>query len=776
MSTDGPSKPEAAPSNFIRDIIDKDLEAGKYGGRVVTRFPPEPNGYLHIGHAKSICLNFGLARDYDGTCHLRFDDTNPSTEEVEYVENIQSDIKWLGFDWGEDLYFASDYFQQMYDYAEGLIKRGKAYVDSATLDEIRERRGSVSEPGTNSPDRDRSIEENLDLFRRMKAGEFPDGAYVLRAKGDMAAANMKMRDPLLYRIRHEHHYRTGDDWCLYPFYDYAHCLEDAFEGVTHSICTLEFENNREVYDWVLEEGGFAEPLPKQYEFARLGLNYTVMSKRRFLQLVNEGHVAGWDDPRMPTLAGLRRRGYTPDSIRRFCDLVGVAKANSTVDVSLLEYAIRDDLNHKAPRVMAVLDPLKVTITNYPEGETEMIDASLWPHDVPREGTRPVPFSRELYIERSDFHLDPPKKYRRLAPGREVRLRYAYLIKCDEVIEDASGEVVELRCTYDPVSRDGKSSDGRKVKGIIHWVSVAHAVDAEVRLYDRLFRHESPGKEDFLEALNPHSLELIQAKVEPSLAGTPAGEHVQFERTGYFFTDPDTTSERLVFNRVVGLRDSWAKSAKTESSETKAESAKKPASKADRRPKKRSQSETLAEARNRDPKLAARYDAYLAKGLSKKQAELAAADHGTADFFDATLAVGAPSTEVAKWFANELPAALDGGALGESALEPRAFGVLIGLVSDGKISGRVAKELLAELVTKGGDPEAIVAERGLEQVSDASSVEPLVDQVLAANPDNVAKYREGKASLFGFFVGQVMKASRGAADPKLVNQLLRAKLD
>ncbi|HET9369212.1 MAG TPA: glutamine--tRNA ligase/YqeY domain fusion protein [Vicinamibacterales bacterium] len=546
-------------SDFIRDIVIADNASGKHGGRVATRFPPEPNGYLHIGHAKSICLNFGIAADFHGTCNLRFDDTNPVTEDVEYVESIQEDVRWLGFSWDDRLYYASDYFEQLYDCAVQLIKSGRAYVDSLTADQIREYRGTLTEPGRASPHRDRSVDDNLDLFTRMRAGEFPDGAHVLRAKIDMASPNLNMRDPVLYRIRRAHHHRTGDTWCIYPMYDYAHPISDALERITHSICTLEFEDHRPLYDWLIAN----LPLPgkpQQIEFARLNLNYTVMSKRKLLQLVTEGHVSGWDDPRMPTLSGLRRRGCTPEAIRRFADDIGVAKRENVVDIGLLEFFMREDLNAHSPRAMAVLRPLKVVVENYPEGTTEHMDVVNNPED-PSAGTRKVPFGRVLYIERDDFMEDPPKKFFRLAPGREVRLRNAYFITCTGVVKDDRGEVAELRCTYDPATRGGDAPDGRKVKATLHWVSAAHAVDAEVRLYDRLFTAEHPGAgdTDFLMQLNPKSLEVVTGtKVEPSLANAAAGERFQFERLGYFCADPDSQPGKPVFNRTVTLKDSYAK--------------------------------------------------------------------------------------------------------------------------------------------------------------------------------------------------------------------------
>ena len=554
----------AAPAHFIREIIAADQQSGKHDGRVVTRFPPEPNGYLHIGHAKSICLNFGLAAENGGFCHLRFDDTNPSKEDVEYVEAIKDDVRWLGFGWGDRLFYASDYFARLYDYAVELIKAGKAYVCDLSADEVRDYRGTLTEPGRDSPYRSRSIEENLDLFARMKAGEFPDGSRVLRAKIDMASGNVNLRDPTLYRIRRVPHHRTGDAWCIYPMYDFTHGLSDALEGITHSICTLEFEDHRPLYDWFLD--ALETPChPQQIEFARLSLSHTVMSKRKLLALVERGLVSGWDDPRMPTLSGLRRRGYTPEAIRAFCERIGVAKRDSTVDIALLDYCIREDLNRRAPRVMAVLRPLRLVIDNYPDDQTEEMEAVNNPEDASM-GTRRVPFSKVLYIERDDFREDPPKKFFRLAPGREVRLRYAYYVTCVDVVKDEHGEVVEIHCTYDPATRGGGSPDGRRVKATLHWVSAAHAVPAEVRLYDHLFAQADPDDvpegQDFAAALNPHSLEtLTSCQVEPGLAGAVAGSRYQFERQGYFCADPDTTPDRPVFNRTVPLRDTWAKIAK-----------------------------------------------------------------------------------------------------------------------------------------------------------------------------------------------------------------------
>ncbi len=551
----------APPPNFIRNIITEDLKTNKYGSRVHTRFPPEPNGYLHIGHAKSICLNFGIATEFGGLCNLRFDDTNPTKEEFEYVESIKEDVRWLGFDWGNRLLYASDYFEQMYQYAVRLIKKGKAYVCDLNADEIREYRGTLVEPGKDSPYRNRSIEENLDLFERMRAGEFEDGSRTLRAKIDMASGNLNMRDPVIYRILHSAHHRTGERWCIYPMYDFAHCLSDSIEEITHSICTLEFEDHRPLYDWFLNELNLYHP--QQIEFARLNISYTVLSKRKLVELVGQGYVTGWDDPRMPTISGIRRRGYTPESIRNFAERIGVAKRESIVDVALLEHCLREDLNKWVTRVMAVLRPLRVVIVNYPEDMVEELEAINNPED-PGMGTRKIPFSRVLYIERDDFREDPPKQFFRLAPGREVRLRYAYFIKCVGLVKDEqTGEVVELHCSYDPSTRGGDAPDGRKVKTTLHWVSAAHAIKAEARLYDHLFLKADPGDveegQDFKSYINPNSLEILRScYVEPSLTSAIPGNRYQFERLGYFCVDPDSSNGALIFNRTVPLRDTWAK--------------------------------------------------------------------------------------------------------------------------------------------------------------------------------------------------------------------------
>jgi glutaminyl-tRNA synthetase len=558
-TTDSVRAAASAPPDFIRTIVSDELKAGRHPGGIATRFPPEPNGYLHIGHAKSICLNFGVAQEFGGTCNLRFDDTNPTKEDTEYVDSIQEDVRWLGFAWHDRPYYASDYFEQLYGYAVHLIERGLAYVDSLTADEIRAHRGTLTEAGTESPYRSRSVEENLDLFARMRAGEFPDGALVLRAKIDMASPNINMRDPVLYRIRRAHHHRTGDAWCIYPMYDFAHPPSDAIERITHSLCTLEFEDHRPLYDWLIDNLPVPSK-PRQIEFARLNLTYTVMSKRRLLELVEEGHVSGWDDPRMPTIVGMRRRGYTPEAIRTFCDRIGVARRENIVDVAVLEHAVREDLNRRAPRVMGVLDPLRVVIENYPEDESEEFAIVNNPEDA-AAGSRLVPFSRVLYIERDDFREDPPKKFFRLGPGREVRLRGAYFITCTGVVKDpASGEIVELQCRYDPATRGGDAPDGRRVKATLHWVSARHAVPAEVRLYDRLFNAERPGETgDYRADLNPRSLEVLTGCwLEPGVADATPGTRYQFERLGYFCVDPDSAGGRLVFNRTVALKDTWAR--------------------------------------------------------------------------------------------------------------------------------------------------------------------------------------------------------------------------
>jgi glutaminyl-tRNA synthetase len=762
-------------NDFIRDIIDADLAAKRHT-QIRTRFPPEPNGYLHIGHAKSISLNFGLALEYGGTCNLRYDDTNPTKEEVEYVESIERDVRWLGFAPTAVLY-ASDTFGQMYDLAEKLIRDGKAYVCSLDDEQIRVYRGTLSEPGKPSPDRDRPAAENLDLFRRMRAGEFPDGTYTLRARIDMAASNMKMRDPLLYRIRHAHHHRTGDAWCLYPMYDYAHPLEDAFEAITHSICTLEFENNRELYDWVIEHTG-VPARPHQYEFARLALDYTLMSKRKLLKLVEEKAVKGWDDPRMPTIAGMRRRGYRPEAIRAFCDMIGVAKNNSTVDIGKLEFAVRDDLNKVAPRALAVVRPLKVVLTTL--AAEESIEAPSFPPELAAAAgtaatTRALPLARELYIDREDFQEVPEKGYLRLAPGRTVRLRYGYCITCDEVVRDASGQIVELRASHLPETLHGKSpADGRKIFGVIHWLAAKHAVAAELRLYDRLFKVTKPDEGgDVMANLNPDSLVVVQGFVEPSLAAAQPGDRFQFERVGYFAVDSeDSKPGALVFNRVVGLREA---APVAEVADVAAPTAEKSA-KAKTRPPRRSGAEFRAEARARDAELAAAFARYRGElGLSESEADLVAGDRATRDLFEATLAAGAKAAGAARLIVNELPRVLGDAELADSKLTGAALAGLLALLDAGTITGPAGKDVLAELVAQGGDPRAIVESRGLSSLADAGALAAIVDDVLAKHAAKVAEYRSGRTGLIGFFVGQVVRAAGGKASPQLVQEVVAKKL-
>ena len=764
-----------APRDFLRQIVADDLAEGRYGS-IITRFPPEPNGYLHIGHAKSITLNFGVAREFGGRCHLRFDDTNPETEDQHYVDSIIDTVRWLGYEPGEHVYFASDYFERMYTCAEHLIRVGRAYVDGASEEAVRAARGTVTRPGSPTPDRDRSVDENLDLFRRMRAGEFPDGAYVLRAKIDLGSHNMLMRDPVFYRIRHASHYRTGGDWCIYPLYDYAHPLEDAFEHVTHSFCTLEFENNRELYDWVVENCP-VPARPHQYEFARLALDYTVLSKRILLQLVNGGHVTGWDDPRMPTIAGLRRRGVTAEAIRAFCEMIGVAKTNSRLDIAKLEYAIRDDLNTRAPRVMCVTDPLRVVITNWPAGTVEMFDAPYWPHDVPNEGTRPLPFSGELFIERDDFAEDPPKGFHRLAPGREVRLRYAYIIRCDQVVKDEGAKVVELRCTYDPGTRGGAAPDGRAVKGTLHWVSSAHGLPCEVRLYDRLFRvpdaraaAEESGA-DFTAFLNPDSLVVCtDARIEPSVAQDLAGTRYQFERLGYFVNDAtDSRPGALVFNRTVTLRDTWAKVSGAQPQDFG-------------RPQRKSQeprSETPVRAAvvpARSDELAARMKTIISRHrLDEVDADLLTRDAATANLFDATVQAGAPPQSAANWIIHELTRELHGRAVDALPFGATELAKLIGLVEAGAVNSSTARDVLSEMTQSGADPVAIVERQGLSQISDDAALTPIIDDVLASHEDRVAAYRAGRIGLLGFFVGKVMGRTGGRANPERVKALLGERL-
>ncbi len=772
--------------DFVREIVRRDTLSGRYGGRVVTRFPPEPNGYLHIGHAKSICLNFGIAADFGGVCHLRFDDTNPETEDMAYVESIMRDVRWLGFDWGDKLFFASDYYERLYEFAVRLVRDGKAYVDSLSEDEIRQHRGTVTEPGRVSPYRGRSVDENLDLLARMKAGEFPDGAHVLRARGDMAARNMKMRDPLLYRIRHATHYRRGDAWCLYPMYDFAHPLSDAIEKITHSICTLEFENNREVYDWLLDNL-VPEPRPHQHEFARLSLDYTVMSKRKLLQLVEERLVSGWDDPRMPTIAGMRRRGYTPEGIRLFAARIGVDKANSRVSMELLEDAIRDDLNARAPRVMAVVRPLKVILSNYPEGKVEWVEAPYWPHDIGKEGSRRLPLSREIFVERTDFREDPPGDWLRLAPGRSVRLRNAYTIRCDEVVKDpVTGEASALRCTYDPGSLGARTA-GKKGQGTaIQWVSATHAVRAEVRLYGRLFATADPEAADeegksFKDHLNPVSEEILRGcLVEPGLASSSAGDRFQFVRHGYFVADAiDSKPGGLVFNRIVELRDTY-KGGKVPAESRGAgagQRAARPAPPAGG-PKAAAGtfSDERARARAADHSLARRYDRYVGElGLPPELADVLTGDAAVADFFDAAVAVHPNARAVANWTANDVLRELKGRAIADLPFAAADLAELVALVDRRTITGSAAKAVFEEMMSNGGKPAAVAARLGLDRALSETELTAAIDAVLAAMPGKAAAYRAGKTSLLSLFTGQVMRATGGKADAKDVQELIRRKL-
>jgi len=762
---------DTKPSDFIRDKVASDVAANKHDGRVATRFPPEPNGYLHIGHAKSICLNFGIAQEFGGVCHLRMDDTNPTTEDPEYVAAIQRDVKWLGFDWGENMFYASDYYEALYELGEKLIRLGRAYVCDLTEDQMAEYRGIVGQPGKESPFRNRTAEENLDLFRRMRKGEFKDGACTLRGKIDMTSPNMKMRDPPFYRIKHAHHYRTGDAWCIYPLYDFAHCLSDSMERITHSICTMEFESARELYDWVIQ----AAEMPwvsKQTEFARLNLTYTVMSKRKLLQLVQENNVRGWDDPRMPTLAGLRRRGYTPEAIRDFCGRVGVARNLSTVDVALLEYTVREDLNVRSPRVLAVLRPLKVTIENWPEGEVEELDGPYWPHDVPNVGSRKIPFSSELYIDRDDFMENPSKDFYRLAPGRSVRLRHGYIVTCTRIVKDAAGEVTELICTYDPSTRGGHAPKGTKIDGTMQWVSAAQALDVEVRLYDRLFTSEFPGATgvDFKTELNPHSLTTVTAKVEPSLRTAVSGERYQFERLGFFFVDDDSKPGAPVFNRTVLLKDSWTKLANAKPA------ADGPSASAGRKEARAAASASARADKEAKAELSDGAKALVeAHALTEDEASTLDAVSALRELFDAAVAKGAKAKAVASLLSNDVLGEIRGRDLERAPFDGDAVAELLALVQDGTLSTKLAKDVLVAMFDGEGTPRAIVERRGMRQIGDRSQVESAVETVLAANADAVARYRAGNANVLGALVGLTMKATGGRANPKLVTEILKQKL-
>jgi glutaminyl-tRNA synthetase len=754
--------------DFLRVIVEEDLKSGKYK-EVVTRFPPEPNGFPHIGHAKSICINFGIADDYHGHCNLRMDDTNPTTEDTKYVEALKDAVEWLGFDWGGSVYYTSDYFPKLYEYAIELIKMGKAYVDSLSEEEIREYRGTVTEPGKRSKYAQRSVEENLELFGRMKKGEFPDGTHVLRAKIDMSAANMKMRDPLLYRIRNAHHYRTGDEWHIYPMYDFAHCLSDYIEGISHSICTLEFENNREIYDWLLDTLGLTPHRPYQHEFARLGINYTVMSKRKLLELVNGGYVSGWDDPRMPTIAGYRRRGYTPESIINFCDSIGIAKANSTVDVAQLEFAIRDDLNTKVPRVLCVLDPLKVTIENY-EGSEEL-DAPYYPHDVPKEGNRKIPFSKEIFIEREDFSENPPKGYYRLTPDQPVRLRHAYIISCKEVIKDKHGNITEIKAEYYPNSKSGEDSSGIKVRSAIQWVDAPTAKKIEVRLYDRLFKDEMP---EGIENLNPDSLKIIKdALIEPAVITDRPDERFQFERHGYFYADPiDYTDEKPVFNKIVGLKDSWAKKSKSDKKMNSGQKAPRKERKAEPKPVQiEGETAPMSEAQQ------ILFDKYTGElGLNHEVSNTLARDAKLSKFFKEALALYNTPTALANMVANEVARELKEREANELKFSAAQIAELVKMVDEGTISSKIAKQVFEEMTKSGEEPARIVESKGLVQISDPAEIMPIIDEIIAKNPDNVAKFKAGNSKLLGFFVGQVLKATQGKANPQVVNELVAERLN
>lgn len=751
--------------DFLRQIIDEDLEKGNYK-KVITRFPPEPNGYLHIGHAKSICINFGIARDYPGgKCHLRMDDSDPAKESYEYVESIKTDVKWLGFDWQDNLFFASDYFEKLYSYAEYLIKKGKAYVCSLSEEKIREYRGTVTQPGKHSPYRQRSVEENLDLFRKMRAGEFNDGEHVLRAKIDMASPNMKMRDPLLYRIRHVNHYRQGEKWCIYPLYDFTHGLSDYIEGITHSICTLEFENNRELYDWILNECDIKEPRPHQYEFARLNVNYNVVSKRKLLELVENKYVNGWDDPRMPTLAGMRRRGITPEAIRNFCESVGIAKSNSVVDMAQFEYYIRDDLNKKVPRALAVLHPLKVIIENYPDSEEEQIEASFYPHDVPLEGSRKIPFTREIYIDRDDFMENPPEGYYRLYPGGEVRLRHAYIIKCEKVIKDKNGQITELRCSYDFKTKSGADASGKKIKGTIHWVSAKYAKKAEVKLYDRLFNTEFPNVIE--DSFNKNSLNIIKnALVEPALIQSKSGDRYQFERLGYFYLDPiDFEQGNFVFNRIVTLRDSWSKSTKHE----------KPDKVASEKHKPQKQQEKVEFDINELPeKVRINFNKYTNEfGIHKEEALTIAREDKLCKLFEESVSLYNNSRGLSGFIANEIARELKEN--GDISVTPDNMAELVKLLDNNVISVKIAKDVIVHLIKGEGSALEIVEKYNLKQINDSSALESIVDSIIKTNPENVAAFRSGKTKLLGFFVGQAMKKTQGKANPELLNEIILSKL-
>ena len=744
--------------DFLRTIVEEDLKSNKYN-EIHTRFPPEPNGFPHIGHAKSICINFGIAKDYHGKCNLRMDDTNPTKEDPIYVQALKDAVTWLGFKWNDDVCYTSDYFDELYEYAIKLIKLGKAYVDSTSEEQMRELRGTVKSAGKRSEFASRSIEENLELFEKMKNGQFEDGTHVLRAKIDMGAANMKLRDPLLYRIRNVSHYKAGDKWHIYPMYDFAHCLSDYIEGVTHSICTLEFENNRDIYNWVLETLELNTPRPYQHEFARLGINYTVMSKRKLLELVELKKVSGWDDPRLPTIAGYKRRGYTPQSIINFCDSIGIAKANSTVDVAQLEFCIRDDLNKKVPRVMCVLNPIKVEIENY-EGN-EDIEASYYPHDVPKQGKRKIPFSKEIYINADDFMQNPSKGYFRLTPNQDVRLRHAYIISCKEIIKDENGNIIKIIATYNPDSKSGSDTSGIKVKSAIQWVSAKEAKEVELRIYDRLFKNELP---DGIEDLNENSLKIIKnALIEPAVINDKIDVRFQFEREGYFYCDPiDYTDKNPVFNKIVGLKDSWNKKQKQTNNTPRV---------------KANKVQVVGMATAMNEKEQALYDKYTKElKLKNEVANTLARDEKLSSFYEKTLEELNSPIALANIVSNDVAKQLKDKNIDDLKFDAKQIAQLIKLVNDELISSKIAKQVFEEMIKSGDNPKNIVEQKGLIQITNPEIIEPIIDEVIKNNPDNVEKYKAGNNKLLGFFVGQVLKNTGGKANPKMVNELVQKKLN
>ncbi|HAN30498.1 MAG TPA: glutamine--tRNA ligase [Myxococcales bacterium] len=762
--------------NFITEIIDANLREGL--PTIATRFPPEPNGFLHIGHAKSICLNFGLAKRYGGRCHLRFDDTNPLKEDTKYVDSIQQDVRWLGFDWGEHLYFASDWFDKMYAFAHRLIDAGLAYVDSQSVEVVREQRGGFGKDGVDSPFRNRTVAENKALFTQMREGKFSDGTHVLRAKIDMTHPNMLMRDPLLYRIRHATHHRPADDWCIYPMYDFAHCLEDAIEGITHSICTLEFESNRQLYDWVLDAIGGWAPRPRQYEFARLKLDYTVMSKRKLLRLVENNQVDGWDDPRLPTIAGMRRRGVTPEALRQFAELVGIAKNNTTVDIGKLEYCIRQDLETRTPRALAIIEPLPLEITNWPKERIEQITLP-WRADDPSAGSRQVAFGRNLFIEADDFALDPPKGWRRLSVGREVRLMGAYLVTCTDVTTDAEGNVIGLKGQVDLKSQGGAAPDGRKVKGTLHWLSAPGSERAEVRLFDRLFSVASPEADpdvDFIEHLNPDSL-IVQSKalIEKALLTVDSESRWQFIRQGYFVADRyDHSPDTPVFNRVIGLRDSWSQ----RPDQGRPERAKASTSKSAKKSMtKRKPADIRAAARQQDSGLALAYNRFVQEhGFTEEQADLLSADRAIADFIEEALSSGTAAASIASWAVNQLLVLHRQSSMSQRPMRGKQFGELVGLTDSNTISKSAAKSVLAEMARTGRDPTLLVDELGVGKAADPSAlVGEAIDGLLLEYADETARYRAGERQLMGFFMGQAMRRLKGKADGQVVRTELLARL-